>query len=51
MPAESKELEKRIEALERHCAAWRRLFAQPTDKFQVGVAEAMLFANNEELQK
>ena len=27
------------------------MFPQPTDNFQVGVAESMLFANNEALQK
>jgi hypothetical protein len=45
------EVEKRIEAIERSASGLTNLFAQPTDRFQVGVAEAMLFANNEGLQK
>lgn len=47
----STDVEKRIEALEKNASSLADLFAQPTDRFQVGVAEAMLFANNEALQK
>lgn len=45
------DVEKRVEALEKAAGGIANLFAQPTDNFQVGVAEAMLFANNEALQK
>lgn len=51
LPADRKELEKRIEAVEKAAAGLSNLFPQPGDNFQVGVAEAMLFANNEALQK
>jgi Protein of unknown function (DUF1549)/Protein of unknown function (DUF1553) len=51
MPSESKDLEKRIEAVERSASGLANLLPQPTDSFQVGVAEAMLFSNNESLQK
>lgn len=51
LPAERQELEKRIEAVEKTASGLSNLFAQPGDNFQVGVAEAMLFANNEALQK
>jgi len=43
--------EKKIEALEKSASGLANLFVQPNDAFQVGVAEAMLFANNEALQK
>jgi hypothetical protein len=45
------DIEKRIEAIEKDASGLANLFAQPSDRFQVGVAEAMLFANNEALQK
>jgi len=45
------DVEKRIEATEQNASGLANLFAQPNDRFQVGVAEAMLFANNEGLQK
>ena len=51
LPAERVELEKRLETLERSASGLANLFQQPGDNFQVGVAEAMLFANNEGLQK
>ncbi len=51
LPVERKNLEERLETLEKSGAGLANLFAQPTDNFQVGVAEAMLFANNEALQK
>ncbi len=50
-PADAKKLEDRIDALEKSAGGLANLFAQPTDNFQIGVAEAMLFANNEALQK
>src|SRR5207253_2922271 len=45
------DVEKRIEAIEKGASGLANQFVQPTDSFQVGVAEAMLFANNEALQK
>ncbi len=45
------EFEKRIDALEKNAARLAGLFPQPGDNFQVGVSEAMLFANNENLLK
>ena len=45
------DVEKKIEAVEKSASGLANLFPQPTDNFQVGVAEAMLFANNEALQK
>jgi Protein of unknown function (DUF1549)/Protein of unknown function (DUF1553) len=51
LPAERKKLEDRIDAIEKGASGLANLFGQPTDNFQVGVAEAMLFANNEALQK
>ncbi|MBI1832741.1 MAG: DUF1549 domain-containing protein [Planctomycetes bacterium] len=50
-PADRKKLEERLEAIEKSGAGLANLFAQPTDSFQIGVAEAMLFANNEALQR
>ncbi|MSQ96012.1 MAG: DUF1549 domain-containing protein [Gemmataceae bacterium] len=51
LPTDRKKLEDRIVALEGSASGLANLFPQPTDNFQVGVAEAMLFANNEALQK
>ena len=51
LPSERKKLEERIDAFEKAAAGTASLFAHPGDNFQVGVAEAMLFANNEALQK
>ncbi len=51
MPADVKKLEERIDALEKSAGGLANLFAQPTDNFQIGVAEAMLFANNDAMQK
>jgi hypothetical protein len=51
LPTERKKLEERLEAIEKSASGIASLFAQPTDNFQIGVAEAMLFANNEALQK
>ena len=51
MPADVKKLEEVIDALEKSASGLASLFAQPTDNFQIGVAEAMLFANNDALQK
>jgi hypothetical protein len=51
LPADRAELEKRLEASERTAEGMANLFPRPADNFQVGVSEAMLFANNENLQK
>lgn len=49
--AELPEIEKRLEAVEKTAENLASLFPRPTVNFQVGVAEAMLFANNAGLQK
>lgn len=51
LPPDVKKLDERLAEIEKAGAGLANLFAQPTDNFQVGVAEAMLFANNEALQK
>jgi hypothetical protein len=51
LPAAGDDLEKRLAALEKSAEAWASFFPQPADNFQVGVSEAMLFANNVSLQK
>jgi hypothetical protein len=50
-PAERQKLEARIDAVEKAASGLASLFPQPGNNFQVGVAEAMLFANNEALQR
>jgi hypothetical protein len=44
-------LEKRLETVERSAERFAVHFPQPGENFQVGVAEAMLFANNEALMR
>jgi hypothetical protein len=51
LPADREALEKRLTALEKSAENLASLFPQPGENFQVGVAEAMLFANNQGLQK
>jgi hypothetical protein len=51
LPADGAEREKRLDALEKSAESLTRHFTQPGDHFQVSVSEAMLFANNESLQK
>lgn len=51
LPAENDAREKRLEALEKTGERLASLFPQPGDGFQVSVSEAMLFANNQGLQK
>lgn len=51
LPADRNKLEERLEAIEKTGAGLAIYFAQPNDNFQVGVAEAMLFANNDPLQR
>ena len=50
-PAERQKLEARIDTVEKAASGLASLFPRPGNNFQVGVAEAMLFANNEALQK
>jgi hypothetical protein len=51
LPADRTALEKQLEAVEKAADRMAGLYAQPNEKFQVGVSEALLFANNESLQK
>lgn len=44
-------MEPRLESLEKEAARFAAFFPQPGDNFQVGVSEAMLFANNQGFQK
>ena len=45
------DLEKRIEGLENGARGLASFIAQPTDDFQIGVNEALLFSNNDRLEK
>jgi hypothetical protein len=47
--AKPDDLEKRIEGLENSARGFASLFAQPTDDFQIGVNEALLFSNNDKI--
>ena len=47
--AKADDLEKRIEALEGSARGFASLFAQPTDDFQIGVNEALLFSNSDKV--
>lgn len=51
LPTEKVQLEKRLEALENSAAGLAKHFPQPGDHFQIGASEALLFANNEALQR
>jgi len=51
LPADQADLEKRLEALAKGVDNLAALFPRPGENFQVGVSEAMLFANNQSLQK
>ena len=51
LPVAKGALEKRLAALEQSALNLAGFFPQPGDNFQVGVSEAMLFANNQVLQK
>ncbi len=51
IPRSGPELEKYLENVEKSAGRLSGLFVQPTDNFQVGIGEAMLFANNEGLLK
>ncbi len=45
------EFEKRIEQYESNSRGIANFFAQPTDNFQIGANEALIFSNNERLHK
>jgi hypothetical protein len=47
--AKPEDLEKRIEGLEGAARGFAPLFAQPTDDFQIGVNEALLFSNSDKI--
>jgi hypothetical protein len=51
LPADANERDKRIEEIVRSSEGLAIHFPQPTENFQIGVSEAMLFANNETLTK
>ncbi|HEY7309104.1 MAG TPA: DUF1549 domain-containing protein [Gemmataceae bacterium] len=53
LPANLKpeEFDKRLQGLESSAGGYARLFEQPGDDFQVGVSEALLFNNNDRIQK
>jgi hypothetical protein len=43
------EIEKRLEQLESSARGFAALIAQPTDNFQIGVGEALVFSNGDRL--
>ncbi len=45
------DLEKKIEQLEAAARGFASLIAQPTDNFQIGVGEALLFSNGDRVMK
>ncbi len=45
------EFDKRIQGLENSARGFASLFEQPGDEFQIGVGEALLFSNNDRIQK
>jgi len=45
------ELEKRLDSLERSASGMARSFEQPGEDFQIGVNEALLFSNSEQVQR
>jgi len=47
--AKPEEVEKRLESLENAARGYTSLFAQPTDDFQIGVNEALLFSNSDKI--
>lgn len=51
LDATSDEVEKKLEQLESSARGLAALLAQPTDNFQIGVAEALLFSNGERIVK
>jgi hypothetical protein len=51
LPADPETLEKKLGELEKSAKSLANFFPQPGDNFQVGVSEALAFANNEAMQK
>lgn len=51
LPADVAELEKRLAAIENSASGMTNLFPQPAENFQVSVSEALLFTNNQNVQK
>ena len=51
LEGEPEEVEKKLEQLESSARGLAALLAQPTDNFQIGVAEALLFSNGERIVK
>ncbi len=51
LPAQAGDLETRLEEIEKSGAALAGFFAQPTENFQVGVSEALLFSNSGQLEQ
>jgi Protein of unknown function (DUF1549)/Protein of unknown function (DUF1553) len=45
------EIEKRFEGLENSARGYAALFEKPTDDFQIGVSEALLFSNGERMRE
>jgi hypothetical protein len=45
------DLEKRFEAVENSARGFANLIQQPGENFQIGVSEALLFSNNEQVNK
>jgi hypothetical protein len=45
------DVEKRLEQMEASARGFAALLAQPTDNFQIGVGEALLFSNGERVMK
>jgi hypothetical protein len=50
-PSEKEELEKRLAPVEKSAENLAAFFPQPSDNFQVGAGEALLFTNNQTLEK
>jgi hypothetical protein len=51
LPRTPADLDKKMDALEKSASKLADQFPQPTERFQVSTTEALLFANNEELQR
>lgn len=49
--SQAPDFEKRLEALESSARGFANQFEQPGEDFQIGVAEALLFSNNDRLMK
>lgn len=51
LTGQPEEVEKKLEQLENAARGFASLIAQPTDNFQIGVGEALLFSNGDRVQK